>query len=223
MFKEFIKRLFDIIFSSIFIIILFPFLIPIIIILRLTGEGEVFYLQKRIGYKNKVFYIYKFATMVKNSPNIGSRSLTLRNDPRVLPFGKFLRKTKINELPQLFNVFIGDMSIVGPRPQMEVDFLVYPENVKNSIYNTKPGLTGLGSIFFRDEEFFLSKQTNPRDFYASKIAPYKGELELWYLNNRTFIVDLILILLTILAIIFPNKNLLHSIFKSLPKSKFEFS
>ena len=180
MYKKFFKRIFDIIFSSIVIVLLSPFLIPIIIILKFTGEGEIFYLQQRVGYNNEKFYIYKFVTMIKDSPNIGTRSLTLRNDPRVFPFGKFLRRTKINELPQFFNVFAGNMSIVGPRPQMEVDFLVYPEHVQKSIYNSKPGLTGIGSIFFRDEESYLSKQTNPHEYYANKIAPYKGEMELWY-------------------------------------------
>ena len=118
----FFKRLFDILLAFMSLLILFPFFLIVIIILLLTGEGEVFYLQKRLGYLNKKFKIIKFATMIKDSPNIGTGSLTLRDDPRVLPFGKFLRKSKINELPQIFNVIIGNMSIVGPRPQMQVDF-----------------------------------------------------------------------------------------------------
>ena len=120
------------------------------------------YLQERVGLNNKKFKIYKFATMVKNSPNMGTGSLTLRNDPRVLPFGKFLRKSKINEFPQIFNVFKGEMSIVGPRPQMEVDFLVYPKTIRDSIYKCKPGITGIGSIIFRDEEKYISESPNPK-------------------------------------------------------------
>ena len=95
--------------------------------LLLTGEHKVFYSQTRVGYKNQNFKILKFATMLSNSANMGSGSLTLKNDPRVLPFGSFLRKTKINELPQILNIIIGDLSIVGPRPQMQVDFEKYSD------------------------------------------------------------------------------------------------
>ena len=148
----FLKRLIDLLLAFISLFVLFPFLIITIIILLLTGEGEVFYLQERFGFNNKKFKIIKFATMVKNSPNIGTGSLTLRNDSRVLPFGKFLRKSKINELPQIFNVIIGNMSIVGPRPQMQVDFDKFPADKRNEIYKSQPGITGVGSIIFRDEE-----------------------------------------------------------------------
>ena len=92
-------------------------LVPVAIVLRLTGEGEVFFLQERVGKDGKPFKLYKFATMLKNSPNMGTGTVTLKHDPRVLPVGRFLRKTKINELPQLLNILIGDMSVVGPRPQ----------------------------------------------------------------------------------------------------------
>ena len=94
--------------------------------------------------------------MLSNSANMGSGSLTLKNDPRVLPFGSFLRKTKINELPQILNIIIGDLSIVGPRPQMQVDFEKYSDDVQGKIYNVRPGLTGIGSIIFRDEESLIS-------------------------------------------------------------------
>ena len=116
------KRIFDIFLSSIAITLLSPILILIIVILKLTGEGEIFYLQERVGYKTKSFMIYKFATMVKNSPNIGTGDVTLRNDPRVTKVGKYLRDSKLNELPQLFNIFMGDISIIGPRPFNEGRF-----------------------------------------------------------------------------------------------------
>src|SRR5690606_26719993 len=109
---------FDIVFSFLALLLLSPLLIPIILLLKFTGEGEVFYLQKRMGFRNKEFYIWKFATMLKNSPNMGSGDVTTRNDPRVTPMGKFLRMSKINELPQLINILKGDMSFVGPRPLM---------------------------------------------------------------------------------------------------------
>ena len=214
----FLKRIIDFFLSLITIIILSPFFIIIIIILKFTGEGEVFYLQERLGYKNKKFKIIKFVTMVKNSPKIGSGSLTLRNDPRVLPFGKFLRKSKINELPQFFNVLIGNMSIVGPRPQMQVDFDKFPENSRNLIYNSKPGITGIGSIIFRDEEKWISNfKGDKHDFYKKKIAPYKTELELWYKKNSSIYIDFLLIFLTAWVIIFPKSNVVTTFLNDLPK------
>lgn len=214
------KRLIDIVLSLIAILILTPLLIPICIILLLTGEHKVFYLQERVGYKNKKFKIIKFVTMLSDSPNMGTGSLTTRNDPRVLPFGKFLRKSKINELPQIFNIFIGNMSVVGPRPQMEVDFKKYPLTIQKEIYDAKPGLTGIGSIIFRDEEklFSLPKGKNLHVFYKKNIAPYKGEVELWYKNNISIILDLKLIFITIWVVLFPKSNILFKLIKGIPKN-----
>ena len=156
-----LKRIFDVILSSIAIILLSPILILIIVILKLTGEGEIFYLQERVGYKTKSFMIFKFATMVKNSPNLGTGDVTLRNDPRVTKVGKFLRESKLNELPQLFNIFMGDISVIGPRPLMRAGFNRYSLNFQNSVYNVKPGLSGIGSIVFRDEEKILTESELP--------------------------------------------------------------
>lgn len=213
-----IKRITDLLISIFALILLSPLFLIVAIILKFSGEGEIFYLQQRLGYLNKKFKIIKFATMVKNSPNIGTGSLTLRDDPRVLPFGKFLRKSKINELPQIFNVIIGDMSIVGPRPQMQVDFDKFPTDIRNEIYKSQPGITGIGSIIFRDEEKWISNhQGDKHKFYKDKIAPYKAEVEVWYLNNYSFFVDFKLIFLTAWVIIFPNSNIIENVFKSLPK------
>ena len=155
--------------------------------------------------------------MLLNSPNMGTGSLTTKNDPRVLPFGKFLRKTKINELPQIFNVLNGSMSIVGPRPQMEVDFYRFPKHVQEHIYDSVPGITGIGSIIFRDEESYMSRPgINVIDFYTKEIAPYKGNLELWYLENKSLWVDLKIILLTAWVILFPSSKLPFKSFKNLP-------
>jgi len=217
MYKHFFKRFVDILLAILAIIVLIPFMIPICIILLLTGEHEVFYLQERVGYKNGKFKIWKFVTMVKNSSKMGTGSLTLRNDPRVLPIGRFLRHTKINELPQFINVLIGNMSMVGPRPQMEVDFLKFNEQVQKVIYNTKPGITGVGSIIFRDEEKWISNAEGDKHlFYREHIAPYKGELELWYLDNLSFTTDMVLLLLTVLTVFAPNNQLIYSIFTTLP-------
>lgn len=216
-------RIVDLLLSLLALFILSPLFIPIVIILLLTGEHKVFYLQNRVGYKNQNFKIIKFATMLSNSENMGTGSLTLRNDPRVLPFGSFLRKTKINELPQILNIIIGDISIVGPRPQMRVDFEKYSEEVQARIYNVKPGLTGIGSIVFRDEESMISeasKKENPHDFYKRVIAPYKGEIEMWYQEKRSLILDLQLIFLTAWAIVAPENRLYEKWFKNLPKRNF---
>ncbi len=216
--KRIIKRLFDLTIAVLSLLLLFSPMILVMIILKFTGEGEVFYLQKRLGYLNNEFKIIKFATMVKNSPNIGTGSLTLRGDPRVLPFGNFLRKSKINELPQIFNVIIGNMSIVGPRPQMKVDFDKFPPKKRNEIYKSKPGITGIGSIIFRDEEKWISNFNGDKhEFYKNKIAPYKTDVELWYYKNQSMFVDVKLVILTAWVIIFPNSDFVERIFKSLPK------
>ena len=213
-----IKRIIDLFISTLALVLLLPLFLIVAIILKFTGEGEIFYLQERLGFLNKKFKIIKFATMVKNSPNIGTGSLTLRDDPRVLPFGKFLRKSKINELPQIFNVLIGDMSIVGPRPQMQVDFDKFPADIRNEIYKSQPGITGIGSIIFRDEEKWISNhQGDKHKFYKEKIAPYKAEVEIWYLNNFSIFLDFKLIFLTAFVIIFPQCNIIEKVLKSLPK------
>lgn len=215
-------RIIDVLLALLALLVLLPIFIPIVVILLLTGEHKVFYLQKRVGYKNKDFKIIKFATMLSNSPNIGSGSLTLKNDPRVLPFGSFLRKTKINELPQILNIIVGDLSIVGPRPQMQVDFEKYSDEVQSKIYNVRPGLTGIGSIVFRDEESLISLAAvneNPHDFYKRVIAPYKGELELWYHSHRSVFLDSQLIFMTAWTIVFPETRIYEKWFKDLPKQK----
>jgi len=216
-------RFLDIILATLALLVLLPIFIPIVVILLLTGERKVFYLQSRVGFKNKNFKIFKFATMLSNSANIGTGSLTLKNDPRVLPFGSFLRKTKINELPQILNIIIGDLSIVGPRPQMKVDFEKYSKEVQQKIYDVRPGLTGIGSIVFRDEESLISQaaeKENPHVFYKRVIAPYKGEIEMWYQKNYSFYLDLQLIFMTAWVIIFTETRLYEEWFKDLPKKNF---
>ena len=223
------KRLFDLVFSGLSILVLSPLLLPIILLLRITGEGEVFFSQERMGKDGSLFSLHKFATMLKDSPNIGTGTLTVQNDPRILPLGKFLRKTKINELPQLFNVFKGDMSIVGPRPQSPINFSAFSEDVQKNIMLVPPGLTGLGSIYFSDEEAMLTSAVHQDEFYDSVIMPYKGQLEIWYVNNATVLIDLKIVYVTALKIIFPRLKLnLSKFFNEIPSppkelQKFEVS
>jgi len=211
------KRFLDIILSFISIVLFSPFFIPIMIILKFTGEGEIFYFQERVGENRKPFELFKFASMLKNSPSIGSGELTLKNDPRILPVGNFLRKTKINELPQIFNVFLGDMSIIGPRPQTVKYFNYYPEQDQIYLCKVKPGLSGIGSIVFRDEEE-MCVETEGRtveDIHKEDIIPRKIELERWYVENHSIWVDIKIIFVTIWIIIFSESEISEKMFHDL--------
>lgn len=215
------KRIFDITMSLIVLIIISPLFIPIIILLKITGEGKVFYIQERIGANGIAFGLIKFATMLEDSPNMVGGDITSGSDPRVLPMGTFLRKSKINELPQLLNIIKGDMSIVGPRPMTPRNFDYYSVEIQDSIKKMKPGLTGVGSIIFRDEEKILNhSDKSVLDCYKEDIAPYKGVLELWYSKKQSFTLDLLLIFLTIWVIVFPASEIIDKIFNDLPKRTF---
>lgn len=213
-----IKRSMDLVLSGLVLLVLLPLLPPIALILRLTGEGEIFYIQPRVGKDGKHFGLIKFATMLKNSPNLPGGDVTLAKDPRVLPFGRFLRKTKINELPQLWNILKGDMSIVGPRPLTPGSFCRYPETLQKGILKMQPGLTGIGSIIFRDEECITANSSKPVfQCYCEDILPYKGKLELWYKKNQNLKVDVTLIYLTAWAILFPGTRIYEKLLKGLPE------
>jgi lipopolysaccharide/colanic/teichoic acid biosynthesis glycosyltransferase len=210
-------RMFDIILSSIALIVFFPFGLIIALILKCTGEGEIFYLQKRVGKDGKTFGLIKFATMLKNSSSIGSGDVTIKNDPRVLPFGHFLRKTKLNEMPQLVNILIGDMSVVGPRPQTPKNFDYFPLEGKQIIRLMRPGLTGIGSIVFRDEETIVFQSgKSVEDCYQQIIGPYKAELEAWYQDRQNLITYFLLIAVTAWVIIRPRSEIYRRIWPSLP-------
>src|SRR3954454_3416217 len=129
-----IKRSIDIVFASIFLLVSLPIFFVLILLLKCTGDGEVFFLQERVGYKNKKFFIWKFATMSRNADKIGIGEFTVKNDPRLIPMGKFLRKSKLNELPQLLNILKGDMTLVGPRPFIPTAFNRYSPDVQRKIY-----------------------------------------------------------------------------------------
>jgi lipopolysaccharide/colanic/teichoic acid biosynthesis glycosyltransferase len=214
------KRIFDIFFSGLVLLLVSPLFIPIIIVLLITGEHKVFYKQTRIGKGKKEFGLLKFVTMLSNSSNMTGGDVTLKNDPRVLPAGRFLRKSKLNELPQLLNILFGDMSIVGPRPMTGRNFEYYSEEIQNCIASIKPGLTGIGSIVFRDEEKYIDNTEKPAlDFFKEDIAPFKGELEKWYAERANLGLDLKLIFMTIYVIFFPNSNIVTKTFTDLPRHK----
>ena len=210
-------RLLDIIFSFVAMVVLVPFLSPVIMILRFSGEREIFYKQQRVGVNGKEFRLFKFATMLKNSPNIGAGEITLREDSRVLPFGKFLRKTKVNELPQLWNIFSGDMSVVGPRPMVPNTYADYPEVARQKLNTIRPGLTGIGSIIFRDEERYLVDRDDPMEFYRKHIIPYKSNLEIWFVDNNSLWLYLKIIFVTAWVVIFPASKIADRAFNGIPK------
>jgi lipopolysaccharide/colanic/teichoic acid biosynthesis glycosyltransferase len=220
---KFIKRFLDIILSILALIVLMPLFLLVMVILKFTGEHQVFFRQERLGINGTYFRIWKFVTMLRDSPKMDGGFNTKINDPRVLPIGRFLRKTKINELPQLFNILLGDMSIVGPRPLVDKPFPPYSQEDKMLIYSVRPGLTGIGSVVFRDEERILSEsKLPPEECYAKVIAPYKGALELWYLDHLGFWTDAKLIFLTAWVIVFPASKFIEKVFKDLPKPKIAF-
>ena len=210
------QRFFDVFFSGLALLVLSPLLIPIALVLRFTGEGEVFFLQTRVGKDGKPFKLYKFATMLKNSPNLGTGTVTVKGDPRVLPVGRFLRKTKINELPQLLNIFLGDMSLVGPRPQTHRCFNAFPIEMQKIIILVKPGLSGVGSIVFRDEENILADHAGSLEYYDQVIAPYKGSVESWYVSHQNMTTYFSVIGVTIWVVLRPSSGIVWRVFEGLP-------
>lgn len=209
------SRYFDLLLAIIVLIVLLPLLIAIAIVLRLTGEGEILYKQERIGRGGEPFKLYKFATMLKDSPAMGAGTITLKNDPRILPVGKFLRASKINELPQLINIIAGEMSFIGPRPQTRRCFEAFPSHTQKVITMVRPGLSGIGSIVFRNEDTMLC-EAEADDFYDNIIMPYKGLLEEWYVKNRSASLYISLFALTVWIVIFKKSNIVWEIFSSLP-------
>lgn len=211
------QRFFDIFFSALALLVLAPLLIPVVLILRFTGEGEVFFRQQRVGRGGGMFGLLKFATMLKDSPNIGTGTITTKDDPRVLPFGKFLRKTKINELPQLINILKGDMSVIGPRPQTRRCFEAFPAASQEQIVKVRPGLSGVGSVAFRAEEEMMDSAGDPDALYDQVIMPYKGLLEEWYVAHRSIWNYFLLIFVTAWVVVFPRSGLFWRLFPELPR------
>lgn len=217
---KYLKRAVDFLLALVLLILLSPVLIFLIILLGISGDGAIFFFQNRMGFQAKDFDIWKFATMRKGSARMKGGAITLNGDPRVTLPGKFLRASKLNELPQLINVIKGEMSIVGPRPLIRKSFEQYPPEIQASINTLKPGITGIGSIVFRNEAFLMARAgVDPHVFYKEQILPYKGKLEDWYVNNQTFRTDLLILGLTAYVLFMPaTPQLIFKIFPSLPKS-----
>lgn len=195
MFNRAVKRIFDIICSGIGLIILSPVLITIAVKIKSGSDGPVFFKQIRVGEQGREFEILKFRTMVVDAEKLG-RQITVGNDNRITKIGAFLRKYKLDELPQLINVFKGDMSLVGPRPEVPRYVKLYT-NEQRRVLDVKPGITDLASIRYRDENELLGKAENPDEFYINTIMPDKLALNMEYINKSNVLFDVYIILQTI--------------------------
>jgi lipopolysaccharide/colanic/teichoic acid biosynthesis glycosyltransferase len=198
-FNKAIKRIFDFICSTLGLIVLSPVLLAITIKIKTGSDGPVFFKQIRVGEKNEEFEILKFRTMVVDAEKLG-RQITVGNDNRITKIGAFLRKYKLDELPQLINVFKGDMSLVGPRPEVPRYVNLYNEE-QRKVLEVKPGITDLASIRYRDENDLLGEAEDPDAFYINTIMPDKLALNLEYINNNNIFVDIYIILKTIIKCI----------------------
>ena len=198
MYRNHFKRLLDIVVALIGITVLFPLLIVIAVWIKLSSKGPLFYSQKRVGKDFKEFDIYKFRSMVINADKIGP-SVTSGNDPRITKIGKFIRRTKIDELPQLLNVLKGDMSLVGPRPEV-MKFVEKKRDEYKKILSVRPGITDNAAIEFRDEETIMNQYKDKERAYLDIILPKKIKLYYYYIDNISFVNDIKLILKTLKVI-----------------------
>ena len=190
-----LKRIFDTFFSFFGLVLTLPLLIIIAILIRLDSKGPVFYRGVRVGQFGKQFKIFKFRTMVEKAEELGGPS-TSADDPRLTKFGRFLRKYKLDELPQLINVLRGEMSLVGPRPEVPEEIATYSAR-EREILKAKPGMTDFASLWDFHEEEILRGSKNPHQTYREKIKPMKIKLSLEYLEKQSFLTDLKIIFLTI--------------------------
>jgi len=193
------KRLFDIVFSLVVLVILLPLLLLIGLVIVLDSKGGAFYKQLRVGRAYKSFYIYKFRTMIVGADKEGFLTVGER-DKRITRAGYFLRRYKLDELPQFFNVLKGDMSIVGPRPEVPEYVKLY-NKTQRQVLNVKPGITDYASIEFAEESEILAKHSNPEEGYINEILPQKLLLNLHYIKSRSFWKDLVILSKTIKKII----------------------
>jgi lipopolysaccharide/colanic/teichoic acid biosynthesis glycosyltransferase len=192
-------------------------MLPIMLMLKFTGEHHIFYKQVRIGRYGKEFNVYKFATMLQNSPNLPGGLFTVENDPRILPMGRFLRKTKINELPQLINILKGDMSVVGYRPLVRQGYELYSDEMKQKISHYKPGLSGIASIVLHNEEEIMQKISDKDSFYKNVIMAYKERLEGWFMNNYCLKNYFKVIIVTVIIVLSHSSNAWKKTFRNLPE------
>lgn len=192
-----IKRIFDLFFAIFGIIFFSPIFLIISILIKFDSKGEIFFKQIRVTQNGKEFKIYKFRTMRKDSE--GNKQITVGEDNRITKIGRILRKTKLDELPQLFNIIKGDMSFVGPRPEVP-KYVAYYTEEQRDILKVRAGITDYASIYFSDESKILGQQANPEKYYIEEIMPYKIKLNKKYIDNMGILTDIKIIVLTIFKI-----------------------
>lgn len=191
-----LKRVFDIVFSILGLLLLSPIFIIFVVLIKLDSAGPVFFRQTRVGKNEQLFRIHKFRTMVVNAESLGLK-ITVSDDARITTIGKFLRKYKLDELPQLIDVVVGTMSLVGPRPEVPEYVKIYPEEVKKIVLSVRPGITDWSSIVMIDESELLSSNIDPKAIYINDIMPKKLALAVKYVKTRSFWHDCLIILATI--------------------------
>ncbi len=200
-----IKRTFDVVFATIAFVLLSPLLLLGSLLAKLQSRGPVFYKSKRVGKDEVVFEMYKFRTMVVNADTLGG-SLTTYRDTRITPIGRFLRWTKLDELPNLINVIKGEMSLIGPRPEAP-DYVKYYTEIQKQVLLVKPGITGPSQLANRDEEQKLKGQQDAEHYYITELMPKKLTLDLHYVATQSIATDIRWLLKTFWVVIFPTRRL----------------
>ncbi len=198
------KRTFDLVVSLAILSLVLPILVFLIPILLFTQGRPIFFFQERVGRGGKPFHLYKFRTMIPNAESVGPK-VTVGGDPRITAIGRILRKTKLDELPQLFNVLRGDMSLVGPRPEVDEYVRLY-DDTQQMVLSVRPGITDVASLKYFDESERLAKQVNPREYYIDVIMPDKIKLNLEYIEKASILQDLAIVAKTALRIIRPTSK-----------------
>lgn len=199
------KRLFDIVASLVGLIVFAPVMLVVAIVVKVTSPGPVLFSQKRLTKGMKEFSIYKFRSMVSNEFREKNTVQIKGSSSEITPIGKFMRKTKIDELPQFWNILKGDMSFIGPRPELPRRLKYYNDRQKE-IFLVRSGISSPASIVFSDEEYLMNQVQDPEKFYIEQIMPYKIELNLYYINHQSFFYDIWLIVATLLKIVNRVKN-----------------
>lgn len=199
------KRLFDIVASLVGLIVFAPVMLIVAIVVKVTSPGPVLFSQKRLTKGMKEFSIYKFRSMVSNEFREKNTVQIKGSSSEITPIGKFMRKTKIDELPQFWNILKGDMSFIGPRPELPRRLKYYNDRQKE-IFSVRSGISSPASIVFSDEEYLMNQVQDPEKFYIEQIMPYKIELNLYYINHQSFLYDIWLIVATLLKIVNRVKN-----------------
>lgn len=200
-FYEIAKRGLDILVAGAGILLSLPLWVGIAIAVKVDSPGSVFFAHERVGRWGRKFKVLKFRTMVQDAPKRGG-AITSGSDPRITRVGRFLRKTKLDELPQLWNVLKGEMSLVGPRPEVEKYVQLYPDAERRLILSVPPGITGLTQIRYRNEERLLADQADPEAYYREVLLPQKIASDVEYVQKRSLLNDLRLLFETVIAVLF---------------------